>query len=411
MKNKLLNKIFIVFTIILSFVFILPKNTLAIENSFVNIYVFYDQYCVNCEKELNYLENNFSAKYGSKVKIYKYEISYNEDNANKFDHIRNNILTFEGNSIPFTIIGNTTFSGYNDTIKIEIEKTFNYYLNNTFKDKVGAYLGVDMPYFDEGMSDHTYNPDYNEIDLPFIGKVDVKAVSLPLISILLGLVDGFNPCAMWVLLFLISMLLNMKDRKKMWVLGFTFLSVSALVYLLIMIFWLNIIISISTINWIRVLIGIVAISGGCYNLYKCYKNRKNDGCTIVDRKKRTKMFERIRVIVSENTNFILALVLISVLAISVNIVELACSAGLPLVFTHIIALNNSEPILNILYFGLYILFFLIDDLIIFVIAMTSLKITGVSTKYGKVSQLIGGIILIAIGVLLILNPGLLTFNI
>ena len=123
------------------------------------------------------------------------------------------------------------------------------------------------------------------------------------------------------------------------------------------------------------------------------------------------MFERIRVIVSENTNFILALVLISVLAISVNIVELACSAGLPLVFTHIIALNNSEPILNILYFGLYILFFLIDDLIIFVIAMTSLKITGVSTKYGKVSQLIGGIILIAIGVLLILNPGLLTFNI
>ena len=62
--------------------------------------------------------------------------------------------------------------------------------------------------------------------------------------------------------------------KKMWVLGFTFLSVSALVYLLIMIFWLNIIISISTINWIRVLIGIVAISGGCYNLYKCYKNRK-----------------------------------------------------------------------------------------------------------------------------------------
>ena len=103
MKNKLLNKIFIVFTIILSFVFILPKNTLAIENNFVNIYVFYDQYCVNCEKELNYLENNFSAKYGSKVKIYKYEISYNEDNANKFDHIRNNILTFEGNSIPLPL--------------------------------------------------------------------------------------------------------------------------------------------------------------------------------------------------------------------------------------------------------------------------------------------------------------------
>ena len=72
------------------------------------------------------------------------------------------------------------------------------------------------------MEDNVYTPNYEEIDLPIIGKINIKEVSLPIISIILGLIDGFNPCAMWVLFFLISMLLNMKDRKKMWILGITF---------------------------------------------------------------------------------------------------------------------------------------------------------------------------------------------
>lgn len=410
MKNNLVKKTFIFLTILLSFILITPRNIEAKENNFVNIYVFYNADCLECKKELTYLEDTFTVKYGNKVNIYKYEIYYDEINEEKFNYIRTNIIEIEGNSVPYTIIGNTTFSGYNDTIRIEIEKAFNYYLKNTFNDKVGTYLGVEIPDFEDGMEDNVYTPNYEEIELPIIGKINIKEVSLPIISIILGLIDGFNPCAMWVLLFLISMLLNMKDRKKMWILGITFLVVSALVYLLMMIFWLNIVISVSTIIWVRLLIGLVAVIGGSYNLYKCYKNRKNEGCTIVDKTKRKRIFDRIKVITSENTNFILALLLMALLAISVNVVELACSAGLPLIFTHIIAMNNDVFILNVLYFGLYILFFLIDDLIVFFIAMTTLKITGISTKYGKISQLIGGTILILIGLLLIFKPGWLTFN-
>ena len=98
------------------------------------------------------------------------------------------------------------------------------------------------------------------------------------------------------------------------------------------------------------------------------------------------------------------------LAISINLVELACSAGLPLVFSELMAINNTTETMKIMYTLIYIFFFLIDDLIVFSIAMITMKLTGISTKYNKYSHLIGGLIMLVIGVLLILKPGWLMFN-
>ena len=95
---------------------------------------------------------------------------------------------------------------------------------------------------------------------------------------------------------------------------------------------------------------------------------------------------------------------------SVNLIELACSAGLPLVFTQILALNQIKEFSAFLYTLIYILFFLLDDLIIFMIAMLTTKVTGISTKYNKYSHLIGGLIMLLIGILLILKPEWLMFN-
>ena len=98
------------------------------------------------------------------------------------------------------------------------------------------------------------------------------------------------------------------------------------------------------------------------------------------------------------------------LALSVNIVELACSAGLPVMFTQILSMNNLTIIEEVLYIALYMLFFLIDDIVVFVIAMLTLNIKGISSKYGKYSKLIGGILLLIIGVLMIFKPEWLMFN-
>ena len=121
------------------------------------------------------------------------------------------------------------------------------------------------------------------------------------------------------------------------------------------------------------------------------------------------MFTKIKKITSEK-KFILAIFGIIALAISVNLVELACSAGLPLIFTQILALNDLSTFEYVIYMLIYILFFLIDDIVVFVIAMLTLNIKGISSKYGKYSHLIGGIIMILIGILMIFKPEWLMFN-
>lgn len=247
----------------------------------------------------------------------------------------------------------------------------------------------------------------NETVIPILGEIDMKKVSIPLVAVILGFLDGFNPCAMWILLFLINMLFTMKDRKRMWILGITFLFTSAFVYFLAML-GLNVVLSITAVNWVRALIGCVAVAGGIINI-NSYINTKNDGCHIVDDKKRKKYFTKIKKFTSEQ-NFALALIGVITLAISVNLVELACSAGFPTIFIEILNINNFSNVQDVIYILIYILFFLLDDLVIFFIAMTTLKLTGISTKYNRASHLVGGILMILMGILLVLKPEWLMFN-
>ena len=203
----------------------------------------------------------------------------------------------------------------------------------------------------------------------------------------------------------------MKDKKKMWTLGITFLVASALVYLLIMSAWLKVAISFNASVWLRTLIAIIALIAGAINLksYIKEKKRKTDGCEVVDENKRKKIFTSIKKITSQK-KFILSVLGIIALAVSVNLIELACSTGLPLIFTQILAFNDLSSFEYTTYMLLYILFFLIDDIVIFVVAMLTLNIKGISSKYGKYSHLIGGIIMILIGLLMIFKPEWLMFN-
>ena len=181
------------------------------------------------------------------------------------------------------------------------------------------------------------------------------------------------------------------------------------VYFLIMLSWITIAVKITTIIWVRNIIAIVALVGAIVNIRAYIKSRKESGCQVVDDKKRKKIFGKIKKFTSEKS-FILALLGVMGLAFSVNLVELACSAGLPLVFSELLALNDVSSISKFMYTLLYVFFFLIDDLVVFVIAMFSMQVTGISTKYNKFSHLLGGIIMLLIGILLIFKPEWLMFQ-
>ena len=371
----------------------------------LRVYLFHQESCPHCKKEIQYLEE-LKNEY-SNLDVVTYEVSQNVMNYNFMNRViaKNGIVT--NGQVPFTIIGTDYYIGFEDHAKKSIKDSIDKFLND--KNSIDVIAKVKNG---EDVSNIKYNVDPKSTKvIPILGEIDAKKVSLPLVAIVIGAVDGFNPCAMWVLLFLIGMLFHMKDKKKMWILGITFLLTSAVMYLLIMAAWLKVALSFMTVVWLRIFIAIVALVAGLVNLnsYIKEKKRKDDGCEIVDEKKRKKMFTKIKKITSEK-KFILAIFGIIALAISVNLVELACSAGLPLIFTQILALNDLSTFEYVIYMLIYILFFLIDDIVVFVIAMLTLNIKGISSKYGKYSHLIGGIIMILIGILMIFKPEWLMFN-
>ena len=344
--------------------------------------------------------------------IVMYEINSNVMNYNFYLTVLEKTGINTGGAVPFTMIGTDYYIGFGGDAKNGIVKSIEKFSNGNYIDVISMVKN------DEDVSKIKYNQkdtsnnssDYIR-NIPLLGDVNIKEVSLPLMSIVIGFVDGFNPCAMWVLLFLIGMLFNMKDKKKMWILGIVFLTTSALVYLAIMLAWLKVAISFNTSSILKLLIALVALIAGAINIrsYIKERNKKDDGCEVVDEKKRKKIFSRIKKITTEK-KFILSIVGIMALAISVNLVELACSAGLPLIFTQVLAFNNLNFLQYGFYMFLYILFFLMDDIVVFAIAMKTLDIKGISSKYGKYSHLIGGILMLLIGLLMIFKPEWLMFN-
>jgi len=385
-----------IYLIIIALVFLLiPFKAEAKE---LTINLFYGKECPHCEDEQKYLDT-LKKQYGDNIEIKKYEVWHDSDNNDLLTKVRKSLKN-EDTGVPYTVIGTYGFTGYSADTADKIR--------NLVKDNIKEPIPDIIDDVKEGKEISKIKKiDNSDITVPILGKVDAKTVSLPLLAVVIGLADGFNPCAMWVLLFLISMLLGMKNRKRMWMLGITFILTSAVMYTLFMVAWLHIAASAMQQVVLRTLIAIVAIIAGGYNLNKYFK--VPDGCTVTNKKQRKQILEKIKKFTKEKS-LILALVGVITLAVTVNLVELACSAGLPLLFTSVLAMNDLNVFEYSLNIFIYILFFLLDDIIVFLIAMKTTEVTGLSTKYGKYSSLIGGILMLLIGALLILKPEWIMFN-
>lgn len=390
-------------TYILLFLILFIPCVIFGSEKHLNIYLFYGDGCPHCAEEeewfKTYLEKN------KNIKIHRYEVWYDKDNQEKYSKVHE-ILNDKSSGIPYLVIGESVISGFDKDLTPErIRNAVEYYRNVNYKDKVGIYLGV-VSESETGQDETKYED--TKVKIPLLGTKEAKDVSIGLSAILIGVVDGFNPCAMWILLFLISMLLGMKNKKRMWILGITFLASSALVYFLFLLSWLNLSVFLNKVLYIRVAISFFAVLFGVLQVVN-FIFKKDDGCEVVDNKNRKRIIKSIQKIIKEKS-FILAILGIILLAASVNIIELLCSLGLPVMFTQILAINEVSKVGQILYSLLYVLFFMIDDIIIFIIAMKTLEIKAISNKYGKYSHLIGGLIMIIIGVLMVYKPEWLMFN-
>ncbi len=389
---------------------LLPTKVFATNE--VNMYLFWGQGCPHCAQEKEFLVEEVLPKY-SNAKLSTYEIYYSQENIQFMRQVSDK-LGADANGVPFLVIGDKYFVGYADGVTDkEIETKIKYCSENSCEDSVASIVKNTNQNNTDSVTKQAEKEENSVtkkiISLPILGEIDAMDFSLPVLAVVMGFVDGFNPCAMWTLLFLISLLLGLNNRRRMWLLGTVFIVVSAFVYFLFMAAWLQLILFLGFVVWVRLIIGLVAVFAGGFNVRSYIKEKGNVGCKVTGSEKRQLVFAKMRSIAQQNSLW-LALGGITLLAFAVNLVELVCSAGFPVIFTQVLALSSLDGWQYYGYILLYILFFMLDDIIIFGIAMTTLRATGISTKYSKWSKLIGGVLMLIIGLLLILKPEWLMFG-
>ncbi len=366
----------------------------------IDLYFFHSDFCLNCREIETFLEQ-IELDY-TNVVVHRYEIS---DSSN-YELYQEVAKTFKlPQAVPIVAIGGIGMT-YSENMTQDIEDTIirysEHYYRTDIVDKVINGETVLVTDFD--------TLERKTIQIPFIGEVELESVSILVAAIFLGFSDGFNPCAMWVLVFLITMLIDQNDRKRMWIIGFTFLFVTAAMYYLIMVVWLSLSQFSISAQWMRYPVGAFAFLFGVYQIIRFMQKRKEEaGCEVTDQESKSKIMKRIRTITAKR-NIFLAIAGVAVLSISVNLIDLACSVALPLSFTQLLAYNSPSFQISLFYLAIYVFFFMLIPLIIFTIAMVTMKVTGITSKYAKIATFIGGIIMTIIGFLLLFFPNIIMFN-
>jgi cytochrome c biogenesis protein CcdA len=371
--------------------------------------VFVREGCAHCREE-----EQFLIKLSNKLRTFtpKFYRLGNPDDYSLWDGLTNSLQISK--VTPITVIGSRYLIGFdgenntgNEIIRLisEAQKLqLQTDVKNTNLKEAGQQSGT-CP--EDGSVPCTVNPKPSYIvSLPLLGSVDSGKYPLFYLSAMLGFFDGFNPCAMWVLVTFLIILIQVGNRKKMLVFAGTFILAEAVMYGFILTVWYK------TWDFVRLdalvtpIVGVVSVVGGLFFLKEWRK--KELVCKVTDVKERSRTTVKIEKLAAGKFTVVTLLGILGI-AFSVNIIEFACSIGIPQAFTKILQLNDLMLPQWLLMIFIYIFFYMIDDLIVFGLALWGADHLGLTTKYSKLSNLAGGIVMIILGLLLIFKSQLLLF--
>jgi hypothetical protein len=240
------------------------------------------------------------------------------------------------------------------------------------------------------------------ITVPWFGELRVEALGMPAFTFLIGLIDGFNPCAMWVLIFLLSILVNIRSRKKIIIIAGTFVIISGLAYFAFMAAWLNVFRWVGVQRPVQITLGALGIFIGAINIKDFFAFHKGLTLSIPSAAK-PGIYRKARDIVQAKylTTAIAGAV---VLAVMVNVVELLCTAGLPALYTQILTMQELPAWANYSYLALYNVAYMLDDTILLVIIVTTLSRRKLQEQEGRWLKLLSGVVVCGLGLAMVFHP-------
>ncbi len=390
-NNKL-----ILFIPLTFFLFVLSSVSIVYAKDQITIYFFWGKGCPHCAKEEIFLEK-LQKKY-PQLNVKSYEVWYNQENARFFTHMAEAYGKRPG-GVPTTFIGNfSPLVGYrNDEVTGKIiEDRVRYCTKLSCIDPIEKLIKPSQK--------PIVTKEEKIISLPLFGKTDVTIMALPTLTVMLAGLDGFNPCAFFVLFTLLGILVFAQSRKRMLLIGGTFVFFSGFIYFFFMAAWLNLFLHIGQLKIITVIAGMIALIIALINI-KDFFFFERGVSLVIPEKAKPRLFERMRNLLKA-TSLTSMFIGTTVLAVAANAYELLCTVGFPMVFTRVLTLHNLPTFMYYFYLVFYNVVYVIPlagIVLVFTVTLGSRKLTE---RQGQVLKLISGLMMLGMGLVLLINPSL-----
>lgn len=348
----------------------------------VELIVFHRIGCSFCEAELAFLEG-LQERVPS-LEVRTYEISTSQENVDRLIATATD-LGFEPTGVPVTILGERVWIGFTEQTGREIEAAV-----------AAAGDGEPAP---------TKTPALL-VDVPLLGEVDLGDRSLVLSTLTIGFVDGVNPCSLWVLMMLLALVLRSGSRSRVALVGGVFLTVTALLYGLYMVGFYHAISWMGATSWIRVVVALVVVTLGALQLLDAVRPGLAPSLSI-DPDRRPGLFRRMRSLASGDAALPGVVGGTAALAVGVSLLETPCTAGLPVLWTDLVADRGVAGLGFVLLLAVYLLVFLIDELLVFGAAVLTMRAAKLQERHGRSLKLVSGVAMVTLALAMLLRPSLL----
>jgi thiol-disulfide isomerase/thioredoxin len=442
-KNFLLTSLFILALVVsLLSLWILPvRAQTPTPGNPVYIYLFWGEGCPHCAKAKPYFENLAVAH--PEIVLKSYEVYYDPENQSLFALMAQQ-YGIEQFAVPTIFIGPYHLQGYAEELNPDIESVV---LQCIQQGCVDPGLGVikpsdtmNTPNATESLTTTPSQPPVEtitplptpittatplpvaagispakpsgsinqsyDLDVPLLGKVNLASQSTLISTMLIAVVDGFNPCSLWVLTMLLALTLHTGSRKKVFIIGLVFLTVSAGIYALFIAGLFSVLKIASFMGWIRILVALIALVFAIVNIKDYFWYKEGISFTIADEKK-SGIFKKMRTVIDASQSFTGLVGATIALAAGVSLVEFSCTAGFPVVWTNIIATQHISGAAFVLLLILYMVIYQLDEMVIFFTSVATLKASRVEEKHGRVIKLISGVLMLTLSFVMLFNPALM----
>jgi len=363
----------------------------------VTIYFFWGDGCPHCAEEEIFLEQ-LKMEY-PQMTVQDYEVWYDKGNQEILKKVAD-VMSFEPKGVPVTIIGNEVWIGFRVQYEAEIRAALANCIATTCESPIDKeLLGTDTPVEGPTNSDQV-------ITLPFFGEIDLGKQSLAVSTLIIGFVDGFNPCSLWLISVLLTLTLTSGSRTKVITVGLTYLIVTTIVYSLFILGVFTLFSYIGYLKWIQIIVALVAIGFGVINMKDYFWYKEGVSLTISEKHK-PKLYKNMRDSVVTPRSLIGLISTTAVMAAGVSLIEFSCTAGFPVIWSNIMIANNVSGVYFALLLGIYMLIYLLDEIGVIAVATITMKAARVEEKHGRLLKLISGTIMLALGIVMLINPAIM----